>query len=654
MNNKKPVIIILIISLGFILLFLSSQFMGNQLMAKSYIADVYIDEFGDITVKEKLTMKYPEGYHVIFRDIIYDKNINNSYHGPNQSSLDFDSLKVRVRNSHNELIFDSENKPNKNVEVGYSHLNDLDEEGQIITCPPNIATDKCESIFIHVKTGMESQMTFEYDYKIIGALTQYNDITELNWRLLDYFDRKVQSSVVTLHLPQSVHSRDDFHLFGHGLYNGSIEIVSNTTMVLDIKTMKQGDFIEFRLLLPKDITPLISLKNKIDISAYERILAEEAKMAKEANVLRGAYFSLLIGAALMGLAMIMLVIYIYRKYDREFIPAYDGKYYRDLPAEYTPAEMSYLYYFKKINDEDVTATLLDLIRKKYLILENAQEINARKPDFVLKLNPEAGLDNLKLHERHLINWFINHIGDGKKVSLQEVESYPKANVNQARRFNEDAKMFVDKASVEGRKNDFFDLELERIRPRLAGYVVFPIIYIIISFLVGAVLGLNTILFILIGIFVTVVYLIYIYSFKRRSVNGNNDYAKWKAFKTFLLEFSQIKDYPIPGVVVWEHYLVYATSLKIADKVMDQLKVKLPINESTSPGATFMAYNHSYPNFYYGYLLGRISSSFSTAKTNSFQTISAHNMSNFSSKGGRGGGFSGGSSFGGGGGGFRSR
>lgn len=61
MNNKKPVIIILIISLGFILLFLSSQFMGNQLMAKSYIADVYIDEFGDITVKEKLTMKYPEG-----------------------------------------------------------------------------------------------------------------------------------------------------------------------------------------------------------------------------------------------------------------------------------------------------------------------------------------------------------------------------------------------------------------------------------------------------------------------------------------------------------------------------------------------------------------------------------------------------------------
>lgn len=658
MTNKKPMILIMLISLGFVLLFLGSAFFSNRIMAKSYNADIYVDEFGDMLIKESMTMKYPSGYHVIFRDIIYDKNINNkAYVGINQSTLDTDSLKVRVRNSKDELIFDSDYSVlYKDVDVAYSFSedNNLDENGDPVTCPSNINTPACESIFINVKTGMESTMTFEYEYKIKGALTQYRDISELNWRIIEYFDGKIKSSEITIHLPQNIHKLDDFHLFGHGLYNGTIDIISSNKMKLDIGTVKNGEFIAFRLLVPNDVIPLIRDNNKVDILAYHDILSYEAQEASKANALRLSYISLLIGAMVLGLAMIFLVIYVYRRYDKEFIPSYDGKYYRELPAEYTPAEMSYLYYFRKVNDEDVTATLLDLVRKKYLILENTQDINARRPDFILRLNPEMSLESLKLHERHLINWFINHVGDGSKVSLQEIENYPKKNVATAKKFNEDARIFIDKASIEGRKHDFFDLDLERIRPKLAGYVVFPILYIVLSFLVGTVVGLNTMMFILIGVFITTIYLIYIYSFKRRSVNGNNDYAKWKAFKTFLLEFSQIKDYPIPGVVVWEHYLVYATSLKIADKVMEQLKVKLPPTQINSQEATFMGFNYAYPNFYYGYLLGRISQSFSTAKTNSLQTISAHNMSNFSSKGGRGGGFSGGTSFGGGGGGFRSR
>ena len=111
----------------------------------------------------------------------------------------------------------------------------------------------------------------------------------------------------------------------------------------------------------------------------------------------------------------------------------------------------------------------------------------------------------------------------------------------------------------------------------------------------------------------------------------------------------MKDYPMPSVIVWEHYLVYATSLKIADKVMEQLRVKLP-DTSTEEG-TFLSSRYRYPGFYYGYMFGRINTSISVAKTNAVSTIAQHNSA---SGMGRGGGFSGGSSFGGGGGGARSR
>jgi uncharacterized membrane protein len=115
----------------------------------------------------------------------------------------------------------------------------------------------------------------------------------------------------------------------------------------------------------------------------------------------------------------------------------------------------------------------------------------------------------------------------------------------------------------------------------------------------------------------------------------------------------MKDYPIPGVAVWEHYLVYATSLKVADKVMDQLKVKLPTEDLESSDSTYLGMGYRARGFYFGYFLGRFQGSLSTARTNSIQTITAYNAAR-AGRSGHGGGFGGGSSFGGGGGGGRSR
>ena len=350
--------------------------------------------------------------------------------------------------------------------------------------------------------------------------------------------------------------------------------------------------------------------------------------------------------------MIYIILKVYKKYDKEYTPEFSGIYYRELPYDYSPAEMSYLYYFGKTNDEDATATLLDLVRRKYLKIEVVPSSEKRK-EANMQISLETGQDfsTLLPHEAHIINWFIKTIGDGEKVTIEQIEKYGKKSYSEANVFAKQGEAFKQKVKIAGSKHDFFENAAERAKDKAQGYAFIPIAFAIICWLIVPMFNVDATVNGIISLVIGISYMVYLWSIKRRSKNGNEEFAKWKAFKRFLEEFSSMKDYPIPSIIVWEHYLVYATSLKIADKVMDQLRIKLPDINTEESGATFLSQRYYVPGFYYGYMFGRISTSVSVARNNSISTISNHNMAGAS---GRGGGFSGGSSFGGGGGGARSR
>jgi uncharacterized membrane protein len=60
--------------------------------------------------------------------------------------------------------------------------------------------------------------------------------------------------------------------------------------------------------------------------------------------------------------------------------------------------------------------------------------------------------------------------------------------------------------------------------------------------------------------------------RRRSEKGAEDFARWRAFRRFLLHFSEMRRHELPSLVIWEHYLVYAITLGVASEVIRQLKV----------------------------------------------------------------------------------
>ncbi|MGH2692368.1 MAG: DUF2207 family protein, partial [Actinomycetota bacterium] len=121
-------------------------------------------------------------------------------------------------------------------------------------------------------------------------------------------------------------------------------------------------------------------------------------------------------------------------------------------------------------------------------------------------------------------------------------------------------------------------------------------------------------------------------------------AKWAAFRRYLKEFSTFEDAPAAAVTIWEHYLVYAVALGVADEVEEQVRGLVPAEQLPQPwpgapsGADgYVYYHHS------------IGSSPAHVASNAASAVGwSSGWGSSSSGGGGGGGFSGGGGGGGGG------
>lgn len=634
----------------FALIGLIALFGSSSIKINLYNADVTIDNAGNMHVTETWDMKYNEPLSVRFRDIRYNKYADGYplvKSSTNTASFDNDSVSVRVWKENVEIT--------NSVDIGYSFNNDRDELGNIVRCEPN--TESCESLFVNF--GLEQMygnIRFEYQYTINGVITEYSDISELNWILFDYMEADTEEAHVRVNFPTNSFTTDDFYVWGHGLADGTISIVDNQTVEMNINKIKKEEMLEFRILTPTSLYPNILNKNIfIHPDMNKQIIIDyEAELAKETNFRISVARIIFYSSIAMIIGMGLITYYVYNKYDKEYTPDFQGEYYRELPSDETPAEMSYLYYMRKTNDEVFTATILDLIRRKYISLEyDPNQLTEKNPDFTFILNKDADKSKLLSHELYLIDWIFNRIGNGKEVSIEKIEKFGSSNVTKAEQFQASARTFVREINKVAGKRPYFETGLSESKGKAMAFVLIPVLMLIIAFITQNRWTLDNTFAIIASIAVIAIYSIYVGTIEKRSVMGNELYSKWHAFRNFLLDFSNMQDYPIPGIIVWEHYLVYATVLKVADKVMDQLKVKLPEISGDESEGTFLNTRYRSNYFFWGYAQGRFNRSFTTAKANSFQTIAKYNASKVSSSG-RGGGFGGGSSFGGGGGGGRSR
>ncbi|QSX08808.1 DUF2207 domain-containing protein [Alkalibacter rhizosphaerae] len=478
-------------------------------------------------------------------------------------------------------------------------------------------------------------------YRLENVAVLHQDVGEVYWNFIGSGWEDVLNNVeINIFLPGS---SEDLRVFAHGPLEGSSEIVADDQVRLSIDRMYPGEMLDGRVIFSRNL--LISSAKTTNVNALEEILRVEQALADEANEIREdaqRRQSLFGGLGILGLlGMLVGGVAIYFKYDKEKKSQFQGKYFRELPADYGPAVMSYNYFQKRISPRDLTATILDLIRKKVFNLE-INKVEKKRfllgSKFVDEYTIVDNRENLRrelTREEELVRyWLIEKIGNGRSTTFEEIEDYSKDKKN-AMEFFDDYDLW--KTMVEGEAEDqgFFD-------PAARKGTLLGLLLGFVGILVGVVAIFNGILIGIANIPVGIIVIIYAATIKRRTKKGNEDYVKWKAFAEFLKDFSKLDDAVVPSIILWEHYLVYAVSLGIADKVIETMQVVLNPSDFNEPGLTFLRGSYGYGGFT---AVRTLNTSLTNVTRSAVQTATTQHSSGT----GGGGGFSGGGGGGGGGG-----
>lgn len=508
--------------------------------------------------------------------------------------------------------------------------------------------------------------TFRLKYTLKNLAIRYNDIGTLNRKIIDRnWDVPLNNVTAKIIIPEGA-KKEDLRIFSHGDLTGYDEIVDARTYNVTISRVDSGDSVETLAIFPKDLIadstnyvneerlPTILKEEAVNAEKanaaraqakadYEKMLAEQARRAKIKDL--GKKLTPLFGA--VSALCLGFIGFVSKKYSRERKPNFVGDYYRELPGDYTPAEMSYLMFDRSIQSKDLMATLLDLARKDLIKIEpyktGKKGLFSTKEDTDYRISENrnySGSWQLKPHEEFVFNWFTKDLATDGEVTLDEVEKILKTQSN-AETFQSDYGRFKTLARSEGVKQKFFE------KNDTKGLGLF---YLIALLFLGA--GLFMVVYFenLIGILsmalagILMVVTSVMFAKKRYTQYGADQHAMWDAFRRFLLNFSKLDKAEIPALTIWNHYLVYATALGVAKEVMDQLPEVYSGEElqTAATGGVLMPIyrTNSYVNF---------DRSVSSLVRTSERTIEIAN-SRSSSSGGFGGGFSGGSSGGSGGGG----
>ena len=78
---------------------------------------------------------------------------------------------------------------------------------------------------------------------------------------------------------------------------------------------------------------------------------------------------------------------------------------------------------------------------------------------------------------------------------------------------------------------------------------------------------------------------------RWTPEGRLYYKRWNNFKKYLTDFSALKEHPPESIKIWDSYLVYATSLGVAEEVLHNMSLVVPAEQLK--GSNFYLIHHSY-------------------------------------------------------------
>ena len=479
--------------------------------------------------------------------------------------------------------------------------------------------------------------TFKFVYKLPEAIKVYDDVAQFNRKMvgqewqqgIKYITAKVIVPVPT------DYDNSNILVFGHGPLTGEVDREENT-VVYKLDDYYPGDFLEAHILMEPEIFSEYNKSKIVHKDMKQELLDMEAKLSEEANIERDKASSqqkiskkqgVILGVLGSIWGVLMFYIYgIYRRKNR--VKNSVGKYLRELPDDSSPALVG-SFMTDSISGNEILATIVDLIRRKVLMLETSGE----KSIITLVGNTEK----LSAQERVIVDIYINDFGNGKSLDLKDFDLFQEVPMSTARKFEKwktiiQSEMDRKDLVFEGFKGMGENLFYTSLGGIILGIKFFK------NILEKAMESKMFLIIIIMG-FILLISLTKA-RYPRKELAEAKD--KWQAFKNFLSDYSQLEEAKISSVHLWEQYFVYAIALEVSEKVVEAYKKALDmgiIDQGVNKFRTSPIFNTMFNSSF-----SNLNSIVSRTNSMASSTIAS---SRISSSSGGGGGFGSGSSGGGG-------
>ena len=488
-----------------------------------------------------------------------------------------------------------------------------------------------------------NRRTFKFVYKLPEAITVYDDVAQFNRKMVGKeWQQGINYITAKVIIPVSAsYDNSNILVFGHGPLTGEVDKEGNT-VVYKLNNYYPGDFLEAHILMEPEIFSEYNKSKIVHKDMKQKLLDMEAKLADEANAERdkairqqeminkvfekpGLIFGVL--SSIWGALMYYIHVIFKRKNK---VKNSVGKYLRELPDNSSPALVGG-FMTNSINDNEILATIVDLVRRKILTLENSDK------NSIIMLT--GSTENLSAQEKAIVDIYINDFGDGKSLDLKSFGFFQKVPMSVARKFEKWRAMVQSEMN---RKN----LTYQGLGCLgVIFFAFFPMIFTFAGLVIGMITGNKMFLLIVVmGI------ILFVSGAKARYPRKELAEAKdkWQAFKNFLSDYSQLEEAKITSVHLWEQYFVYAVALGVSDKVVKAYKKALDMGVINDvQGVNSLAYSPIFnPMFSRSFsnlngMVSRTNSGASSAIASSRRSSSSGGGGGFSSRSSGGGGSRGG-------------
>lgn len=475
-----------------------------------------------------------------------------------------------------------------------------------------------------------SQQTLVFRYTIPHLITNYLDTAELNRRVVGS-NWEMDQSNITVHisLPGAA-TYETLRAWGHGGVAGTVKIDEDYRGVTYIVPRNsEGNFVETHVIFPQTLTP--DNTNVVNENRFDAIITqEEALITQRENMRQVGRVLVWVGAVIAVLSMVLAGVkgYYANKKRLEKVPFVPDHLF-DVPQDMTPAIMSEAIY-DGVNITDFGATVMDLVRKKVI------RMSEQEPYSLELLSHQQ---KLLEHEEFVVHVLFVDIAKGNTLDLERVKEFSEENPQRYKALLDRWMCKVERNAKPFSGTNFQKGESKATAPGAIALGVLGLLITMVGMvLAGFALVQFNVIAVIVGVVVGITVILSGVLAKRRTLDGEYEYRRWNAFRQMLVDLSSLERAEVAAIQLWDHLLVYAISLGVAEQVIEVLSDKFP---EVLESSLFYSSDYGWQMMTYHLLL-------ENTFHDSYDSATASVQETSSNSGGHGGGFSGGSSFGSGG------